>query len=52
MIDAISTNIRGIDTILWRQLRLAALQDGRALAEVLSEAITAWLEARKGEVQP
>ena len=50
--NAVYTNIRGVSATLWLQLRLAALRDGRPLVDVLNDAIKAWLEARKGEVQP
>lgn len=40
------TSVRDVDPELWRQLRAAALVDGKNVGELLNEIIREWLARR------
>lgn len=41
------TSVRDLDPDLWRQLRAAALVQGKNVGELLNQIIREWLEAKR-----
>jgi hypothetical protein len=46
-----TVTVRGIDPDLWLRIRKAALERGCPAGKIVNQALTAWLNIKKGEAK-